>query len=167
MPSEAEESGNPPKETRPGRKKSAKTQNKGKRGTYRYHWLKDPARREEAQRKFFSKAGRPKKLADGWGGKAEELEAVREKARKEAKELVQKMADKNLIDQKTIEDEYANTALEYAVGVVRADVDGTRDRLAAAKLVLDFTKQKPASTNNVTVSKAEDFLAALAADKGD
>ena len=38
------------------------------------------------------------------------------------------------------------------------------ERLAAARLVLDFTKQKPASKNEVALTKAEDFLASLVTD---
>jgi hypothetical protein len=40
-------------------------------------------------------------------------------------------------------------------------VGETRERLAAARLVLDFTKSKPASKSDVSISKAEDFLASL------
>ena len=37
----------------------------------------------------------------------------------------------------------------------------SRERLAAARLVLDFTKSKPASKQEVTISHAEEFLASL------
>ena len=37
----------------------------------------------------------------------------------------------------------------------------TRERLAAARLVLDFTKSRPASKSEVTIGKAEEFLASL------
>ena len=33
----------------------------------------------------------------------------------------------------------------------------TRERLAAARLVLDFTKSRPASKSEVTIGKAEEF----------
>jgi len=59
-----------------------------------------------------------------------------------------------------IEDEYQKEALTTAVEVMRL-VGETRERLAAARLVLDFTKSKPANKSDVTISKAEDFLAAL------
>lgn len=65
-----------------------------------------------------------------------------------------------MADKFNIEDEYAKKALVTAVEVMNV-VGETRERLAAARLVLDFTKQKPASKNEVSLSKAEDFLASL------
>lgn len=59
-----------------------------------------------------------------------------------------------------IEDEYQKEALKTAVEVMRL-VGETRERLAAARLVLDFTKSKPASKSDVSIHKAEDFLASL------
>ena len=59
-----------------------------------------------------------------------------------------------------IEDEYQKEALSTAVEIMRL-VGETRERLAAARLVLDFTKSKPASKSDVSISKAEDFLASL------
>ena len=50
--------------------------------------------------------------------------------------------------------------MSTAVEVMRL-VGETRERLAAARLVLDFTKSKPASKSDVSISKAEDFLASL------
>ena len=63
-----------------------------------------------------------------------------------------------------IEDEYAKAALETAVEVMRCPGDN-RERVAAARLVLDFTKQKPASKSEVALSKAEDFLSSLIEDE--
>ena len=59
-----------------------------------------------------------------------------------------------------IEDDYQKEALSTAVEIMRL-VGETRERLAAARLVLDFTKSKPASKSDVSISKAEDFLASL------
>ena len=44
-------------------------------------------------------------------------------------------------------------------------VGDNRERVAAARLVLDFTKQKPASKSELAVSKAEDFLSSLLEDE--
>ena len=74
------------------------------------------------------------------------------------------MADELGID--LDEDAGAKAALEYAVGVIETDKDGTRDKLAAARLILDFTKKKPATTGEIKLNAAEEFLAALA-DKED
>jgi len=44
-------------------------------------------------------------------------------------------------------------------------VGDNRERVAAARLVLDFTRQKPASKSEVALSKAEDFLTGLLEDE--
>lgn len=68
-------------------------------------------------------------------------------------------------------DDYAREALHEALVTMR--LPGTaRDKVAAARLVLDFTMAKPASKSEITVNKAEEWLAAVAedndqADKGD
>ena len=78
-----------------------------------------------------------------------------------AKEIVQEMTEKLGID-----DEYAKEALTYCVGVIRGgeNIEATGTRLQAAKIVLDFTKTKPATKSDVTISKAEDFLKQIAED---
>lgn len=109
--------------------------------------------RQEWSRRKRKNGGRPRGVPDGF--RKEEIEPIRAKIRKEATELVEIMAEKY-----EIESEYAKEALTTAVEVMRVPGE-TRERLAAARLVLDFTKQKPASKAEVAVSKAEDFLAAL------
>lgn len=59
-----------------------------------------------------------------------------------------------------IDDEYAVEALKAAVEIMR-EPGQTRDRLTAARMVLDFTKTKPASKSEVTIGKAEAFLESL------
>ena len=53
----------------------------------------------------------------------------------------------------------SKAALETAVEVMRM-VGDNRERVAAARLVLDFTKQKPASKSEVALSKLKTSLAA-------
>lgn len=101
-------------------------------------------------------AGRPKGVPDGY--RKHEIEPLRAKAKKEAREVVKIMSDKY-----DIEDDYSREALETAVEVMRVPGE-TRERLAAARLILDFTKSKPVSKSEVAVSKAEDFLASLLAE---
>lgn len=101
-------------------------------------------------------AGRPRGVPDGYT--KEQIEPIRAKVRAESKRIVSIMAD-----QLNIEDEYAKTALETAVEVMRT-VGDTRERVAAARLVLDFTRSKPVAKNELAISKAEDFLAALVED---
>lgn len=98
-------------------------------------------------------AGRPKGTPDGY--RKEEIEPIRAKIKLEAKEVVSKMAEKF-----NIEDEYSKEALESAIEIVRTPGE-TRERLAAARLVLDFCRSKPVAKSDITVGKAEDFLASL------
>jgi hypothetical protein len=110
-----------------------------------------------------SRAGIP----DGWSGQRKEVNALRAKAAAEAKEIMKTMADEGLL--KTGEDPRAEEALEFAITVVRAVNEedkaawGIRERISAAKLVLEYTKSKPSTKVEATVNKAEDFLALLAA----
>ena len=101
--------------------------------------------------------GRPKGVPDGY--RKHEIEPLRAKAKKEAEEVVQIMSEKL-----NIEDEYSKEALTTAVEVMRVPGE-TRERLAAARLVLDFTKQKPVAKSEVSIGKAEEFLASLLTDE--
>jgi hypothetical protein len=85
----------------------------------------------------------------------EQADALRAKVKKEAEKVVEVMAEKY-----GVEDDYAKEALKTAVEVMRM-VGETRERLSAARLVLDFTKQKPVAKSEVAVAKAEDFLSSL------
>jgi len=102
--------------------------------------------------------GRPAGVPNGHT--AESIEPIRLKAKEEAKRVVKYMEDNG----EKFEDHYAKEAMESAVEIMRTE-GGTRDRLAAARLVLDFTKQKPVTKSDVTVGKAEDFLAGLLAEE--
>ena len=102
-------------------------------------------------------AGRPRGVPDGY--RKEIIEPIRQEIQAEAKEVVRIMSEKY-----NIEDEYQKEALKTAVEVMRIDGQ-TRERLAAARLVLDFTKSKPASKSDVSISRAEDFLASLLTDE--
>jgi len=116
------------------------------------------ALRREWSRKPRKNAGRPRGVPDGYSKK--EIEPIRAKVKTEAKKVVEIMAKEY-----DIEDKYAKAALETAVEVMRM-VGDNRERVAAARLVLDFTKQKPASKSEVALSKAEDFLSSLIEEDG-
>jgi hypothetical protein len=112
---------------------------------------------EEGWRKICSEAGKKGKrtgIPDGF--RRDAIEKKRTRASKAAKRIVKLMVEKY-----DINDQRAEEALEYAVTVVRTKADGTRDRLQAARLILDFCKQKPASKAEVTLKSAEDLLAEL------
>jgi hypothetical protein len=111
------------------------------------------ALRKEWSTKPRKNGGRPKGVPDGY--RKETIAPLREQAKKDAKKVVEIMSDKY-----NIEDEYQKEALSTAVEVMRL-VGETRERLAAARLVLDFTKSKPVSKSDVSISRAEDFLASL------
>lgn len=116
------------------------------------------ALRKEWSNRPRKNAGRPAGVPHGHT--AESIAPIRLKAQEEAKKVVAFM-EKN---GEKFEDHYAKEAMESAVEIMRTE-GGTRDRLAAARLVLDFTKQKPVTKSDVTVGKAEDFLAGLLAEE--
>lgn len=97
--------------------------------------------------------GRPVGVPDGHT--KESISPLRVESRIYAKRVVELMSKEY-----NIEDEYQKEALETAVSILRLDGQ-TRERLSAARLVLDFTKSKPVSKTDVSISRAEDFLASL------
>ena len=97
------------------------------------------------------KRGRPSGVPDGFTNK--EIIPIREKAKKEARKVVKIMAEQ-------IEDDYSKEALTTAVEIMRVPQD-SRSRIAAARLVSDFTKSKPVAKSEIAVAKAEEFLASL------
>lgn len=151
MPERKQRAKAPPKEIKYPKKSEAK-----KKNTYFATLMSTPegrALRKQWSTKPRKNAGRPKGVPDGY--RADTIAPLRVKAKQDAKKVVEIMTDKY-----NIEDEYQKEALSTAVEVMRL-VGETRERLAAARLVLDFTKSKPASKSDVSISKAEDFLASL------
>lgn len=112
------------------------------------------AKRDPANMK--GRVGRKPGVPQGWHYRDYELACAA--ARKDVKRIMQKMADEGMLP----EDAYAREALEGAVQVLREP--GTKEtKLKAARLILDFTKSKPASKSDVTIRTAESFLDELAA----
>tara|TARA_B100000131_G_scaffold29461_1_gene27679 strand:+ start:3250 stop:3753 length:504 start_codon:yes stop_codon:yes gene_type:complete len=72
-------------------------------------------------------------------------------AKKEARIIVSKIT-------KADEDIYAKEALEASVEILRTPEISVDHKLKSAKLVLDFTKSRPATTTELTIHKAEAFL---------
>ena len=141
------------------RKKSppkVKNPNMARKNSYFKTLMSTPegrALRKEWSTKPRKNPGRPFGVPDGHTAKT--IAPVREQAKQDAKKVVRIMSQKF-----NIEDEYQKEALTTAVEVMRLDGQ-SRERLAAARLVLDFTKSKPASKSDVSISRAEDFLASL------
>ena len=69
------------------------------------------------------------------------------------KRIMKKMAEQGILP----DDPRAVEALESAVQVLRT-VESAKDRLAAARLVLDFTKSRPTTKIETTIKSAEDLL---------
>jgi len=90
----------------------------------------------------------------------EESNAIWAAAELQAKEDMEKLIEAGVVDPN---EEKANEALEAALTVMRTP-GGARDTLQAARLVLDFTRAKPAAKSEVTVKTAEDWLAAVTKD---
>lgn len=104
--------------------------------------------------------GRPRGSIDGYS--KSELNKQRKIAKEQAKEIVKYMEEKKgMVIPKS---DFAREAIEAAVETMRMEAISPKDKLTAARLVLDFTLAKPASQAEVTVKKAEDFLADIAAD---
>ncbi len=130
----------------------------------RMHGQPHSQRRSGTEGRLPNRRGVP----NGFAGSREEIDKGRAEARELAKKAVEHMKKTD-----EIVDPRAEESLEAAIEIVRAKVkdplrDGqdylypAGDRLKAAKLVLEFTKAKPASKNELTLHRAEDFLEDLA-----
>lgn len=96
----------------------------------------------------------------GWAGMKPQLAKVRAAAVVDGRRAVALMIEKDLLVPLPTDDAgLAIEALEYAAGVVRDPTVPHRERLQAAKLLAEFTKAKPSQRQEVTVLKAEDYLA--------
>lgn len=104
-----------------------------------------------------------KGVFDGYNkAQAEEYWA---KAKAEAKVIMQYLKENDMVDTPE-NDKYASMAeeaLEAAITVVRTPIN-QQTKLTAARLVLDFTKSKPVSKQEVNVKTAEDWLSNVLAD---
>jgi hypothetical protein len=97
--------------------------------------------------------GRPMGVVDGFT--KEMLEPIRAQSRIDAERIVKVMAEEYDID-----DSYAKEALQTAIEIMREPAQN-RDKLTAARMILDFTKSKPTTKSEVTIGKAEAFLSSL------
>ena len=97
------------------------------------------------------KGGRPRGVPDGYS--KETIKPARAQAKLDSQKVVELMSDK-------LETEYEREALGTAVEIMRTE-GGNRERLQAARLILDFTRSKPATKSDVSISRAEDFLTSL------
>ena len=104
--------------------------------------------------------GRPLGLPDGIGKEAFAIHKAQVDA--EAVIIMRKIVEDNELD--SVEDRYAIEALDTAVKIMRTQGDA-RNKLGAAKLILEYTKAKPSTKSDLTVHTAEDFLAQVLKDE--
>jgi len=97
--------------------------------------------------------GKPRDLTNAQWAEVQEI------ARLDAKRIMQKMKDAGQVP----DDPRAAEALEKTVETLRT-AESAKDKIAAARLILDFTKAKPAQKTEVTVRTAEDILDEMAED---
>lgn len=81
------------------------------------------------------------------------------KARAEAQQLVKHMEETGRV---VFKDPNAREAMEFAVETIRRSDVSIKDKLATARLILEYTQAKPATESNVNLKRAEDFLTDLA-----
>lgn len=105
------------------------------------------------------KQGRPKGLPDGIG--LPRFLKHKAQVEKEVKIIMTELTKD--IDMNDTDTKYAVEALETAVILMRMQGDA-RNKLGAAKLVLEFTKAKPSTKSEVTINTAEALLEAILKD---
>lgn len=86
-------------------------------------------------------------------------EKIKSKAKAEAKIIVEYMEQKGFEIPKQ---EFAKEAIQTAVEIMRREDINPKDKLTAAKTVLEWTLSKPATEANVNVKTAESFLEDIA-----
>ena len=93
------------------------------------------------------------------GQKEADYKWIRAKAEADAERMYKALEENTLLP----EDDMAKFALLSALTVLKEPASHGH-KIAAARLVLDFTKQKPATKTDVSVNAAEAFLKLLAED---
>lgn len=109
-------------------------------------------------------AGQKARLGVPDGMRKEKADKLREEAERAARDTMTELKKVGALDEGS--DPRAEEALEAALVVMRSPGD-KREKLAAARLILDFTRAKPASKSVVTVNAAEQWLAAIATETDD
>lgn len=85
---------------------------------------------------------------------------MRAKAKDESQRIWNYMVEKKTFEP---DNDVAEEAITTLVEVLRLP-GAEKDRISAAKALLEYTQKKPAAFNNVTLNKAETFLEAILAD---
>lgn len=128
-------------------------------------WSRLSPEERSAYAKKLVEARRAKGTVTGGGRKrgvpsnmsAAQWEALQERERSVVQKIIKKMKDQGQLP----DDPRAVEAIEATLVLLRT-AQQEKDRLAAARLVLDFTKAKPTAKIEHTVKTAEDYLDELA-----
>jgi predicted nucleic-acid-binding protein len=106
------------------------------------------------------KMGRPQGATSGYN-KTERRE-IKRMAKEEAERIISYMEnEKNFVIPKQ---DFAREAITTAVEILRREDINVKDKLTAAKVVLEYTLAKPATETTVNVKTAESFLDEIAAE---
>lgn len=97
-------------------------------------------------------------VPNGWARSKEVLAFVHRECDAQAAEALQEMIKTGELP----DDDMGNEAMQYALATLRNPSLPAKERTAAARLLADFKLPKPTTKSEVTVKKAEDFLADLA-----
>lgn len=111
-------------------------------------------------KKTSGKLGRPHGSTEGF--KKSQRDKIKAAAKAEAIEIVKYMENEKGFE--IPKREYAQEAITTAVEIMRREDIHPKDKLAAAKAVMEWTLAKPASEANVNVRTAESFLEDIAAE---
>lgn len=89
-------------------------------------------------------------------------------ARRKARKLIELMEEEGKFPEAAVvpgtDEEKAKKALEEVCAIGLAQGIAVKERLAALRTVLEFTKSKPETKAKVTLDKSEEWLAAVEAD---
>lgn len=113
-------------------------------------------------KKLVSAHGRPRGSLDGYNKVA--LQKLKKIAHAEAQVIVEYLIGTGQVSEEINKNSYAKEAFEAAVEVMRLDALAPKDKLAAARTVLEWTMAKPVAQSEVTVKSAESFLDQIADD---
>lgn len=107
------------------------------------------------QMKTVKGRGRPHGVPDGY--RKDTIDAIRERVKQENQIIVRYMVSTK---QFTPDNNVSEQAFETLLEAIRVP-GALKDRISAAKALLEYTQRKPAAYSEVTLNKAETFLEAV------
>ncbi len=99
--------------------------------------------------------GRPIGVLDGT--RKSTIGPIREKAKQDAEKVWNYMVEKKIFQ---ADNDVAEESVKTLVEILRLP-GAEKDRISAAKALLEYTQRKPAAYSEVTLNKAETFLEAV------